>query len=328
MGILKPSPGLYYDNLDPDYGSYQRLSLQEVIESFNATYVGKGKICEDVLINDVTFHAIRGLQELSYDTLRSEKDWELVVPASLAIVLPIDYVNYVKLAWSDGAGIERLIYPTLKSSNPLDITTLPLSGGADSSSPTPQLGDGFDTGGATTPLTTDVSDVSDNNAGNYSDTLSAFQAQSISDLGSLDADEIDDWYGDIDGGRFGIDPQFAQANGSFFIDEDQGKIHFSSNLSGKTLVLKYLSDGLVDSGRPGTNINLSMSYVHKFAEEAIYKHILYGCLMARKDTDPRLLIQLKRERFAETRKAKIRLSNLKSEELTQILRGSSKQIKH
>ena len=50
--------------------------------------------------------------------------------------------------------------------------------------------------------------------------------------------------------------------------------------------------------------------------------------MARKDTAPGLLGQLKRERFAETRKAKIRLSNLKSEELTQIFRGASKQIKH
>ena len=94
-------------------------------------------------------------------------------------------------------------------------------------------------------------------------------------------------------------------------------------------MLKYISDGLVQTPlSPGESIDLSMSYVHKFAEEAIYKHILYGCLMARKDTDPRLLMQLKKERFAQTRNAKIRLSNIKSEELTQVLRGSSKQIKH
>ena len=34
------------------------------------------------------------------------------------------------------------------------------------------------------------------------------------------------------------------------------------------------------------------------------------------------------EKFAETRKAKLRLSNIKLEEITQILRGKSKQIKH
>jgi len=37
---------------------------------------------------------------------------------------------------------------------------------------------------------------------------------------------------------------------------------------------------------------------------------------------------LKKERFAETRKAKLRLSNIKSQELAQVMRGKSKWIKH
>ena len=36
----------------------------------------------------------------------------------------------------------------------------------------------------------------------------------------------------------------------------------------------------------------------------------------------------KKDKFASIRKAKLRLSNIKLEELTQILRGGSKQIKH
>ena len=63
-------------------------------------------------------------------------------------------------------------------------------------------------------------------------------------------------------------------------------------------------------------------------KEAIYKWMLYGVLLAKKDTPGGLLGQLKKERSAETRKAKLRLSNLKIEELTQVLRGSSKHIKH
>jgi len=278
------------------------------------------------LINDITFHAIRAMQELSYDTLRSEKDWELVVPSTLAIVLPIDYVNYVKVAWSDGNGIERILYPASKTSNPLDITTMPLAGAGDSSSPTPQLGDGFDTGSSTADLVTDVSDVSDNNAGNYSETLANFGSQTSSDVGSVNAEDVNEVYGGLIGGRYGIDPQYAQANGTFFIDEDQGKIHFSSSVSGKTLVLKYVSDGLAQTGT--SSINLMGTYVHKFAEEAIYKHILYGVLLARKNSPAGLLAQIKKEKFAETRNAKIRLSNYKSEELTQTLRGASKIIKH
>jgi len=68
--------------------------------------------------------------------------------------------------------------------------------------------------------------------------------------------------------------------------------------------------------------------VHKFAQEAMIKWIIYGCLQAKTPTDHNLLALLKKERFAETRKAKIRLSAIKIEEITQIMRGKSKWIKH
>jgi len=58
------------------------------------------------------------------------------------------------------------------------------------------------------------------------------------------------------------------------------------------------------------------------------KHVLYGCMQGRKNVDYNMLQLLKKEKFAETRKAKIRLSNIKIEEITQILRGKSKWIKH
>jgi hypothetical protein len=35
--------------------------------------------------------------------------------------LPQDYVNYVKVVWSDASGIEHIIYPASKTSNPLPI---------------------------------------------------------------------------------------------------------------------------------------------------------------------------------------------------------------
>ena len=68
--------------------------------------------------------------------------------------------------------------------------------------------------------------------------------------------------------------------------------------------------------------------VHKFAEEAMYKWIAYGCLSARIDVPEGVIQRLKKEKFAETRKAKIRLSNIKIEEITQLMRGKSKIIKH
>ena len=132
-------------------------------------------------------------------------------------------------------------------------------------------------------------------------------------------DYQDDTYWPMDGSRFGLDPQHAQANGSFYIDDQSGKIHFSSNISGKTVILDYISDSLGTDGE---------MQVHKFAEEAMYKCIAHAILAGRANIPEYQVNRFKKERFAAIRTAKLRLSNLKLEELTQILRGKSKQIKH
>tara|TARA_R110001606_G_scaffold386220_2_gene550152 strand:- start:1773 stop:2654 length:882 start_codon:yes stop_codon:yes gene_type:complete len=293
MGVLTNSSSSTYYGTNGTHGDYRFLPLSDVISSFMGAYVGPGKICENTTSQDVTFHAVRGLQELSYDTLRSTKEWEVEVPASLMLVMPIDYIDYVKLCWTDSNGVERIIYPTTKTSNPSNIVPSVKSWG------------GFDT-----PFSSTES----------SDTSAAFNqvAQATSDT---DVDTVSD----ASGGRYGLDPTTAQSNGSFYVDHKSGKFHFGSSLAGKTLVLKYISDGVVTTG---TSIDMTDTLVPKLAEEAIYKHMLYGVLLSRKDTPGGLMAQVKKERFAETRKAKIRLSNLKPEEIIQSLRGGSKTIKH
>jgi len=132
-------------------------------------------------------------------------------------------------------------------------------------------------------------------------------------------DYQDDTYWPMDGSRYGLDPQHAQANGSFYIDQNTGKIHFSSNISGKTVILDYISDSLGTDGE---------MQVHKFAEEAMYKCISHAILAGKANVPEYQVNRFKKERFAAIRTAKLRLSNIKLEELTQILRGKSKQIKH
>ena len=123
----------------------------------------------------------------------------------------------------------------------------------------------------------------------------------------------------MDGSRFGLDPQHAQVNGSFYMDNQAGKIHFSSNVSGQTIILDYISDSI------GTDAEI---VVHKFAEEAVYKWLLHAILSTRINIPEYIVNRYKKERFAAIRQAKLRLSNIKLEEITQVLRGRSKQIKH
>jgi hypothetical protein len=130
---------------------------------------------------------------------------------------------------------------------------------------------------------------------------------------------IDDIHWRRNGSRYGLDPQYAQANGSFYIDDSSGKIHFSSNISGKTVVLDYISDSLGTDGE---------MQVHKFAEEAMYKWMAHAILAGKANIPEYQVQRFKKEKFAAVRTAKLRLSNIKLEEITQILRGKSKQIKH
>ena len=129
----------------------------------------------------------------------------------------------------------------------------------------------------------------------------------------------DDYYVNALGQRYGLNPQHAQVNGSFYIDNLRGLINFSSNVSGKTVILDYISDSLGTDGE---------MQVHKFAEEAMYKWIMYAILSTRANTPEYIVRRYQKEKFAATRQAKLRLSNIKLEELTQTLRGKSKHIKH
>ena len=288
MGLFKGTQEDYYTG--SDFGGYQFVSIQDLINNFIIAYVGEDKIISKIKRTDVAFHAHRALQELSYDTLRSHKAQEIEIPPSLTMVLPHDYVNYVKMTWVDDAGIERIIYPASKTSNPSAI------------------------------LQASNYDYTFDGSGNLllaSDffTWGKFKTATTDNTADDDAPEFDATYGS----RFGIDPQHAQINGTFYIDEIKSKIHFGSEMVGKTITLKYISDSVA------TDAEMK---VHKFVEEAVYKHVAHAILATRANTPEYIVARFKRERFAAKRQAKLRLSNIKLEELTQTLRGKSKQIKH
>ena len=291
MGLLSGTDQDYYEG--SDLGNYQFISLDEIISQFIIAYVGEDNLISKVKRTDVAFHAQRALAELSFDTLKSIKSQEIVMPATLVMPLPRDYVNYVKLTWSDNAGIEHVIYPQSKTSNPSSIKQN-------------AAGDyQFDANALEYNATSKTSD-------NY-------KTENPAENSNFDYDYDDNIYNLNEGKRYGLDPSFAQTNGSFYVDELKGNIHFSSNIAGATVILKYISDSL------GTDAEMQ---VHKFAEEAMYKQIAYAILSTRANVQEYVVRRFQKDARAAKRQAKLRLSNIKLEEITQILRGKSKQIKH
>jgi hypothetical protein len=516
MAILTGTQQNYYEG--ENYGSYQFVSLKDIINQFMIAYVGEEKVISKARRTDVVFHAKRALAELSFDTFKSFKSQEIVLPPSLTMILPHDYVNYTKISWSDDSGIKHNLYPASKTSNPFkvkqdedgnydfvttsgvvdslknsdfssalvsasDWTKTPAANNANNPPGNTTLGNdvvgvvnevltftseafnyqGTATGRAyacwqeinvanmdlldlqadglsaaaqtnaeqgvlrvgisSTPgdpstnllkanpsLNDKVSNPGENNAPNFlladdgtnglayvewSDgttvtttttksvlniDVSAFNSvyvlitsftpmtevlatpttvptsltstntidnivvtyegaspdliqdgdsttwsnyKSDNNVDNIDSPEIYSYDTDIYdfniGQRYGLEPSHAQSNGSFYIDDLKGLIHFSSNISGKTVILDYISDTL------GTNAEMK---VHKFAEEAMYKSIAHAVLSTRANTPEYIINRYKKEKRSAVRQAKLRLSNIKLEDITQVLRGKSKHIKH
>ena len=441
MALINQTPQQYY--VSGDYGNYQFVSLTDIINQFMLIYVGEDKVIPKVKRLDVAFHAQRALAELSFDTFKSFKSIEFVIPNTLQLPLPQDYVNYTRVMWVDRAGIKHPLYPTRNTQNPviaplqdgdgnfkleaegtivngsnsitltnrtenvligmsvtgIDVpnnttiksvshatssTTITITNNATASATvilqftnssedglllTPEKstnvidnldwssGDNFITANSaddisgleigmlvyhedfpvgtkianitttTILLDQDATDTMAANAGQVvfvdpnkdTTTWNNYKSKNPSENAHHDFDYDDELYDVNVGGRYGINPEHAQINGNFYIDDARGLVHFSSNVSGNVAVIDYISDGL------GTEDEMK---VHKFAEEAMYKSIIYSIISGRISMPEYVIQRYKRERFAAIRTAKLRLSNLKLEELTQILRGKSKWIKH
>jgi hypothetical protein len=293
----------YGQTVEDNYGSYQYVKLKDIINNFIVGYVGAGKLIQNAKRTDVIFHAKRGLQEFSYDTLKSIKSSELTIPKSLTLVLPQDYVNYVKCSYVDQTGILHPIYPAN------NLTTSPFSTQAQDSAGIPtqdSFGNDIETESVTQARwhAANTSFLNGNN--NFTNDLWAYNFNLIGDMGGL-------W-----GRRYGIDPQYAQSNGWFNINEREGKLSFSSTLVDRLIVFEYVSDGLA------TDLDTK---VPKLAEEAMYSYLMYALISTRINQPEYVVQRLRKEKSAKLRNAKIRLSNIKVEEITQVMRGKSKWIK-
>ena len=284
----------YGQTVEDNYGSYSYITLNDAIDNFMVGYVGDGKLIQTAKKSDILFHAKRGLQEFSYDTLKSIRSQELTIPPSLTLALPQDYVNYVKCSWIDDAGAKHIIYPTRVTSNPNEL-----------------------------PIQDQDGNIEQNFFGenNYAE-------QSITEERWADQTDINNLSPDdyryprkefLLGQRYGLQPEEAQVNGKFTINERLGTFSFSSDLVNKLIILEYISDGLSDCDN---------ECIPKMAEQAMYMHIAHAILSTRMNVPEYIINRYKRERSSALRTAKIRLSNIKIEEISQVFRNKGKWVKH
>lgn len=291
-------------------GYYQRTSLEDIVNNFIVAYIGEDKVLTKVPEHEVAFWAQRAVQEFSYDILHSEKSVEIELGAALQFPLPQDYVNYVKISVVGSDGTKRTLLPSRKSNNPAAILQ------------DEDFSYLYDGSGNIQKATKSSTASRFQNPINPSNTSPTAQDYYNANYNQDDFSYFNN--------RFGSNPEDMSGSGTYFIDNTNGIIffdgtfahlHLSPDASSNRIVLDYISDGLSENG------DLSKVLVPKLAEEALYAQMLYNLAKLRPAT-AQLAPFYKKEASAKTRNTKIRLSNYKSEEMVQVLRGKSKWIKH
>lgn len=299
----------YYENggvnpTNSNWGSYQFVSLDDIVNNFMLMYVGNDKLINNVEKYNILFHAKRGIQELNYDAMKEIKILELSVCDQLRYVLPPDYVNWVRVSIYQNGVLMPLTenIQTNWSNAYLQANDCKIL---------------FDEYGNILKPENSTIDMDRISGGKKSLYLNANSSQD----GNMGYNIDGSWYFDYSvGQRYGLNTETANSNPTFKINKASGVINFSSGAADKLVILEYVSDGMENGVDSEINLN-------KLFEDFIYAYIKYAILTSKYGVQEYIINRAKKEKTALLRNAKIRLSNIHPGRLLMNLRGQDKWLK-
>jgi hypothetical protein len=293
----------YYTNdgvnpTDSNWGTYQNVTLGDVVNNFILMYMDDGDLLTNVNRYKVLFHAKRAVQELNYDGNRQVNALQLEVGDDLKFILPPDYVNYVRVSMFWGG----VLYP---------------------------MSENVQANSAIEFLQDQAYNILFDDQGNALIGESKLDMSRIDNVNYMLCPFNNQWGWYVDGlwyfnynygARFGLNTETANTNPTFRIDKVSGVINFSSGMHNRSVVLEYISDGLY----PGDDNQI---VINKLAEEYIYSYIKWAVLNTKSNQPEYVINRARKEKVSNWRNAKIRLSNLHPGRLLMNMRGQSKWIK-
>lgn len=275
----------YYLN-ESLHGNYQYVTLEDIINNF----IMSGQD-DDYTANvdryKILFQARRAFRELYFDAMQEIRAIALDLSPQLNVVLPPDFINYVRISWVDGEGklhpmaVDDKISLAVDYLQADDYELLFDSNGCVLQ----------DSGGGVDPNAVA-------NGGSYHFCQSSFQPNK------------------------NMSNSFS--SGSVKIDKNNGFIKFGSEVFGKTIVLEYISDGLFTGceGREEAQLR-----IHKFAETAVYDWMYWKLIERRRNVPANEKMRARKEWFNSRRLTKRRINTIRADELRQVFKGSGKWIK-
>jgi len=96
--MASDNPFEYYSD-EEQYGNYVYVTLENIVYGFMQGFTGKNTVLGDIERSAVLYWAKKGLQQFNYEALKEVKAVELELGDTLDIILPPDYVEYVRVSW-------------------------------------------------------------------------------------------------------------------------------------------------------------------------------------------------------------------------------------
>lgn len=299
----------YYNNAgnspeNENWGSYQYVSLYDIVNNFMLMYSGNHSLVNNEERYKILFHAKRAVQELNYDAFKEVKVLQLDVDDNLRFILPSDYVNWVRLSlYKDG-----LLRPLTENIQ------------VNSSAAYLQDNTGkilFDIDGNI--LSPEFSELDTERITGVAKSIYLNRASQFDGVEGYNYNG--DWYFDYNvGARFGLNTETANFNPTFVVDKKTGVINFSSDMSGESCVLEYISDGMENGDDSKVTVN-------KLFEDYLYAYIEYAILNSKLNVQEYVVRRAQKRKTALLRNAKIRISNIHPGRLLMNMRGQNKWLK-
>ena len=280
---------IYYEN-EANHGSYVYVSLEEMVRNFMENYTGDGKILRKAKRSQVIYHFKQGIKKFSMNALKEVKAVELELGDTLDIILPPDYVNYVRISYVNSETGDLMV---LSINDKVPLATAYLQDhNADIL---------FDDQGFVLEGTTYMSSIVDKPQQRTFDYTNCVNHN-------------------YDLERKNVTDPTKNANGTFNIDTRSGRIHFSSDNASRVLMLEYISDGLEYSNESDIKVN-------KKVEMALMFYVNYHLMAFFSDIPMYEKREARRLWESEYTNAKIAMMNLKLSDLSLWLNAKRQAIK-
>ena len=266
-----------------NHGSYQYISLKDIVRNYMLMHVGDDQQVDNVPVYKVRFTAKQAVKELNYDAFKSTKIVEDTVESSLKYIMPSDYVDFIRISKL----VDGVMYPMTENRNAMSAD-LYLRDNSNEIL--------FDNAGEV--LLANSSDLEQSRVSGTSTVTNPSEECSRYSIGA----------------RYGMNTALANGNPTFKVNKASGVIDFDSTMSGATIIVEYISDGM-EGGDD------SLIVINKFFERYIYAYITYELLDSKFGIADGIKTRARQKQRALYRNARVRMNSMSQVDLLMTFRG-------